>query len=283
MSGDRVLELVQIQGLPGFSDYNVPDSIAVIGRASDHFTRLRITVNLEHRPDAAPPLFQGEVEPLFGAPDSPVVWSASFDQASVTETLRCGWRLHVEIRAIQGSGVGDPDSVVTTTTPMHCKTSLFPPDFTPPGRFGDDDEEETEIDWPDWLDPPEIVCPALGRSFLIGLVSALVLLVTAAATLDVLTWIGGLAALAVATGLFATWTWWLPCVPGRCVVWSAICWGFTMAAMIGAPVALASGSVAALLLVLAYATIAGMSVTKLRYLRCRVPSAWTPLSQLPLS
>lgn len=275
MPEERVLAIVQLQGFPLLSDWNVLSAISLYGRATGHFERLQVTVNLEHEPGAVPPLLEGEVQPSFGASGEPVLWSLSFGQQSVAG-LECGGRLWVEVRAIQGSGVGDPDSVISGSHKIFCKDS---PKAT--GRF--DDEEPPPPNWPGWLGPPEVACPGFGRAFVVALLTGLVLLVIAAATLSLASWVGGLASLGMAGALLATWAWWLPCAPGRCLVLSAILWALKWSTIFGAAIAVLNKSIPALVLVLGYGAAAGMIVVLLRSLRCSVPSARTTLHQLPLS
>lgn len=181
----------------------------------------------------------------------------------------CGFRLWVEARCVDG-GTCEHGAMV----PIDCKAR--------PGAGGSsnpNNPNNSDDDWP-WGLPPVLFCPLMGQRFTLALLMGLIGLVTSVAFVIP---VGVAAAGVIIAGAFAilaVWRRWCPV--SFCSLWGAVLWALKRAVIGGVILSILGASVPAFLLSIAMGAMAGMITAKLRSMRCRLPSAMTPLSQLPL-
>ena len=234
-------------------------AVNVIGHASRNCTRVHVTVRTSQ---LGTTLFSGDattqyqaIQPGTSASDqaNDGLWQIQFSVA--LNGLHCGDELWVEAQCIDGGGTCQTQG----TQGIQCKQT--------PGT------------WP-WPDPPQIACPRWGRIFLELLFIALVLIAAGVSAASVATIAAGLVALAAAAGMRAFWEGW--CVPPRCVFWGGVVWVYKWATLAALLLAIGYRSFAGWLVMIAYGIVTGWIALYLQRRHCRVPSARTPLSQLPL-
>lgn len=194
----------------------------------------------------------------------------------------CNFSLSVLAECVNDASCSKEETVV-----IQCKG------YTPGGGNGGGNSDDSDnnggsnsnngdnenSNWP-WPSPPELFCPLIGRSFTTALLAGLITLITSIA-LNVPAGIAaGTAIIAGAFAIFSIWRTW--CTPNTCYVLGAILWALKRSVLGGLVIGIFTLSFGALLTVVALGAIAGGITGMLRYDRCQIPAATTPIGQLPL-
>ncbi len=276
MPVNPLLEIAQVSSEPPYVA-GLPVQLYVVGRASNHFTRVKITVRATSDP-ASGVIASGEVNTDYT--NDPGVIVFPFSLVGGVHVLACNQTVHVRFEAVAGSGAGGAGGIVEDTRPILCKPS--------PASGGGSGGGTTSggngggWDWPSWLPPPSQLCPMLGRSFAATSMGALIAAITAASLP------GGPAQHPVAWGAMTTlfglalaawWAWNTLCQPNICLRLGTICWACKSAVLVGIPIAGSLMSVRGGLAVLIVGGVAGGLVATLRQRFCRVPTISGGLGQ----
>lgn len=254
---------------------NVPQGFSIQGRASAGCAQVRVIA----RPTPDGPSLRDEVVPVVvppGGTGDPVFTGVFSLQVPLPPILNFACGVPVWVHAV---AVEDPSAFVSTSWPIECKPA---PPGSPgnggPGSNNDPGDGDPTDDWR-WPWPPFVVCPMLGRAFVVALLAALTALALGVATGSPATLAAAAGAFVLAATAYALWMYW--CLVNECVRLGAFCWVFKHAFIATIPIAFPLQSAGAGLLWLLYGSAAGICVVRLRALRCPVPSGRSSLGQLP--
>lgn len=260
---------IKIEGLSAttpFSQSGNPLAVTLTGRASQDCLNVRVQIRIT---TATSPILFSATVPASAASSPPSgslprLFSATF-YPDASLSLACGVTLFAEAACVTDASCADRG-----TLPVVCKPSPRPnaSGSQPPPVTGG---------WP-WPDPPSIFCKATGITFSILLMAGASALAIAVATLNSLAIFAAVALLVSASVTYALWLYW--CAPGECVRLRAICWAMKRAFIVAIPLPFAFVSGWSALLAIAFGWVAGATVTRLRALRCTVPSSRWSLAQL---
>lgn len=255
----------QLQGDGPFFG-GAPSSLRVIVRTDADCQQVSISVRVT---DASSPLLASATVFVSFQSTAPAQGLAVLQfSPPAGVTLKCGDTLYIEALC---SGAGNaPDA---RTLPIMCK----PDPNGGSGGGGGNGGGGGGPGGPSW---PPMRCLFTAAAAAYAMLAGLESFAIGIGTQDAALLAAGTALLAAAGLSWALWKYW--CGPSSCVRIGLLCYVFKMALLGALPVIAFSTSASIILVIVAYGSIAGVLVTRLRALHCPVPSARLPITQLPL-
>ncbi|HSS18989.1 MAG TPA: hypothetical protein VLL54_02845 [Pyrinomonadaceae bacterium] len=256
-----------IQAGPPYTSDGLPTEAIVVARSSHYCDEVHVQV---HIADAGSQNIadQNVTVDFSGASSDPALLpgliTLRFDLPPLSE-FRCGDLLFVEITCVADEGCTKHDWF-----PIQCKPA--------PGEPGSgSDNGNGNGNGGHW---PPLRCLFTAAAAAFALLAALACIAIGIGTQNPTSLATGIALLGASSLAWALWAYW--CGPGLCVRLAVLCWVFKCGFLAAIPVLFFSTNMVIILVIIAYGSIAGLLVEKLRKHNCPVPSARQPLTQIPI-